>query len=505
MSIICKICNTSFEKIIPWQHLRQHSISSKEYKVLHGEIYSQAVLDKFKDRTPHNKGKPMSEAQKNTLREKAKVRNAEWAERGTNPNVGRVRSEETRNKIKAARAKQTITTESALKAVATKAARGYDLAPFRGRAHTAESKEKISNASKITNQKKSNAANARILEKASNAGLTILNINNQVLDIICTTCNSTFVFTKQNFHDSKFKKTLCPVCNPRTKPVSNGETDLFKFIRSICPDAVQSYRASYHSSEIDVYVPSLNIGFEYNGLYWHSEPVLLANNRSKINDYNKQQAFKSAGTRIIQIFEDEWKNKQEIVKSRISNILGATPERIYARQCTVKEISSSVAATFCDRYHIMGRGRSNIRMGLFFKDELVSVMTFTKSNLSRKLVGWELNRFASITNTTVTGGASKLFSAFLRKEQPSTIVSYSDNRWSDGGIYKSLGFKGVSDGTPSYWYVLPNQTERFHRFGLRKNKNDDPALTEYENRTNQGYYRIWDCGHAKWIWNKNPA
>lgn len=505
MPIICKICNNHFEKIIPWQHLKTHGITSSEYKLQYGDIYSQEVLDKLAAKVPHNKGKAMSVEQKLILSEKAKSRNVAWKESGTNPNKGRVCSKETKNKIKAARAEQIITTESVLKAIATKTARGYDLATFRGKTHTDKTKEKIRNSTIVTNQQKSNSANAKILERATSINLSILNIDSQLLDITCNVCNSKFTFTKQYFHESKFKTTICPACNPRTKTVSKGETEIFKFVQSIFPDAIQSYRASYHTPEIDIFVPTLNIGFEFNGLYWHSEPILLANNQSKIRDYEKQQTFNSVGIRIIQIFEDEWKNKTNIVKSRISNILGVTPRKIYARQCIIKEISSSIAAEFCEQYHIMGKGRSNVRIGLFFKDELVSVMTFTKSNLSRKLVGWELNRFASITNTTVVGGASKLFSAFLRSENPSTIISYSDNRWSSGGVYKSLGFKCVNPGTPSYWYVRPNQLERFHRFGLRKNKNDDQTLSEYENRYNQGYMRIWDCGHAKWIWNKNPA
>jgi hypothetical protein len=40
---------------------------------------------------------------------------------------------------------------------------------------------------------------------------------------------------------------------------------------------------------------------------------------------------------------------------------------------------------------------------------------------------------------------------------------------------------------------------------LRKNPNDDPSLTEWENRKNQGWNRIWDCGHSKWTWVNKKA
>ena len=167
----------------------------------------------------------------------------------------------------------------------------------------------------------------------------------------------------------------------------------------------------------------------------------------------------------------------------------------------VKEISSKQASEFFNDTHIMGNGRSNYRLGLFFNNQLISAMSFSKNNLSRKIDNWELNRFSCLQNYHIMGGAGKLFNQFINNIQPSKIVSYSDNRWSQGLVYEKLGFKKISSGTPNYWYFLPNQN-RIHRFNLRKNSNDNPDQTELENRTAQGYNRVWDSGSAKWIWSK---
>ena len=152
----------------------------------------------------------------------------------------------------------------------------------------------------------------------------------------------------------------------------------------------------------------------------------------------------------------------------------------------------------------MGNGRSNLRYGLFHNDELVSVMTLSKSNISRKVKEWEINRFSSLLGYTIVGGASKLFSHFIKQESPEIVVSYADNRWSRGDLYATLGFERVSEGTPNYWYIPRNSAERIHRYTLRKTTTDDQTLTEYENRLNQGFLRIWDCGSSKWVW-KNPV
>jgi hypothetical protein len=210
--------------------------------------------------------------------------------------------------------------------------------------------------------------------------------------------------------------------------------------------------------------------------------------------------------RLIQIFEDEWINQKDIVKSRVANILGKTSQRIPARQCCVHEISSKEASQFCNSNHIMGSGRSNVRLGLYHGNDLVAVMTFSKNNISRKVTTWELNRYAPKIDLSVVGGASKLFCAFLRLYDPATVISFSDNRWSEGGLYQQLGFEKINSGIPNYWYTLPNTTKRIHRFNLRKTTSDPKDITERELRKQQGYDRIWDSGSSRWQWtNKNGA
>lgn len=512
MSISCAICNQTFEKIIPWQHLRIHGISSAEYKEKYGSLYSPKTLAKFQSRIPHNKGKKVTDpAQLDKIKQAIKQReerfqNGEFS-RGKKKTAEQkqVLSEKTKQY---AASHQEEMRERAKKAVQTKIQNGVDFSgPMRGKKHSDATKQLIRARSKEASRKKSHEANLRILDRISTGNLQLLNsVESWELLLQCNVCRSEFSFTKQYFHLSKFTKELCPVCYPRTQTKSEGERELYQYIQQLYPHAINGYRKSYHSKEIDIFIPELNIGFEFNGLYWHSEPVLLHNNKSPKSDFDKKQEFKLQGIKLIQIFEDEWHTHKEIVKSRIANILRATKENIYARKCIVKEISSKEAADFCNKNHIMGAGRSNIRFGLYFNHKLVSVMTFSQSNISRKVFTWELNRFASQLNTNVIGGASKLFRAFIKHINPTNVISYADNRWSDGNLYKMLGFEKVSDGTPNYWYILPNTCARIHRFSLRKTAADPKNSTEKAVRESQGYSRIWDSGSSKWVWtNKNGA
>lgn len=115
---------------------------------------------------------------------------------------------------------------------------------------------------------------------------------------------------------------------------------------------------------------------------------------------------------------------------------------------------------------------------------------------------WELLRFCSLLNTKIPGAASKLFSYFVKNYNPNTVISFADKRWGSGDVYANMKFTQLDDTKINYWYINFKELKRIHRYSLRKNKFDDPNLTEYQNRLNQGYLRIWDCGNTKWIWKR---
>ena len=233
-------------------------------------------------------------------------------------------------------------------------------------------------------------------------------------------------------------------------------------------------------------------------MYWHSEEYL--NNNYHLN---KTQECEKQSIKLIHIFEDEWLYKQEIVKSRLQNILGLTPNKIYGRKTEIREVSSKITKEFLIDNHIQGNVNSKINLGLYYNDELVSLMTF--GNL-RKSMGstqkddsYELLRFCNKLNTTVIGGADKLLKNFIRLYTPKEIISYADRRWSQGNLYEKLNFTHIHDSKPNYWYILG--TNREYRFKYRKDvlvkEGYDPSKTEHQIMINRGIYRIYDCGNKK--------
>ena len=98
--------------------------------------------------------------------------------------------------------------------------------------------------------------------------------------------------------------------------------------------------------------------------------------------------------------------KKDIVKNKIKNILGLNTKKIYARDCIIREVSAAEKDAFLEINHIQGKDTCCIREGLFYQDELVAVMTFSKPRISlsgtKDKYEYELSRFA--TSINITGG-----------------------------------------------------------------------------------------------------
>lgn len=294
---------------------------------------------------------------------------------------------------------------------------------------------------------------------------------------------------------------------------SKEEINLLNYIKSIYKGEIkENVRGIIPKNEIDIFLPQLKLAIEYNGLYWHSEKA----NRLKDYHINKLKQATLKGIRLIQIFSDEWLNHQEIVKSKLKNILNLATDRIYARNCIIQEITNpQIKNNFLNQYHIQGEDRSKIKLGLFHENNLVGVMTFSNPRValgSRNLHQdgtYELSRFASSIN--IIGGASKLLKYFIKKYTPNTIYSYSDNRWTDpdNNMYLKLGFEKSSQSSPNYFYTK-NFLTRSHRYSFNKFKlkkmGCDVSKTEKDLMKELGYTRIWDCGTTKYVLNiKRPS
>jgi len=270
----------------------------------------------------------------------------------------------------------------------------------------------------------------------------------------------------------------------------NGITNVFTNTRKII------------GKELDIFIPDAKLAIEYNGEYWHHQNVPHIN---KTYHYDKFLECESNGITLLTIFGNSWKHKKDIWKQKILAKLGLAAHRVYARNTTVVELQAKDTKKFLNDYHIQGYCTSQLCYGLEEKGTLVAVMTFSKNRAgigkNRGEDTYELVRYATAKN--VVAGASKLLHHFIKTQKPKIIISYSDNLYSTGSMYKKLGFALEGENKVGYWYYDPKHKKQYHRYNFTKHKlvlaGFDPTKTENQIMSERGFLKIWDCGSRTWI------
>ena len=313
----------------------------------------------------------------------------------------------------------------------------------------------------------------------------------------CPHCNSDFILrnTYYFYNRNKINHEICTNCNPPHKGYSIAEKELLDYVSSIYPRTIiENDRSIIVPYELDIYLPDLHLAIEYNGLYWHSDEM-------KPNNYHRMKSdlCKENGVHLIHVFEDDWVNKQSIIKSVISNFVNnSVNRRIYARKCEVREISDkTLINNFLVSNHLLGRTTFiSYCAGLYYNDELVSLITMHLLKKAERK--WELNRYAIKNGVTIIGGAERLLKHIIQAIDYSSIITYNDNSIFRGLVYKRLGFQFVRTNAPNYMFIQGDCLERFPKQAIRK------WNVGYSREMEQqlGLHRVYNAGNDVYVLNK---
>ena len=301
----------------------------------------------------------------------------------------------------------------------------------------------------------------------------------------------------QTFFDHR-NGSGCKKCGIENRPIINfskAEREIVDFIKSFYKgEIIQNDRKILNGREIDIYIPELKIAFEYDGLFWHNN----------VNNSYKFEKCKKQGVRLIRITEPEWLKNNNKIKNFIKAIFGFSDKKIYARNCVIKEIDNKIYKEFCAENHLQGFSPATVKLGLFFENELVQIMSFGKPRFNKK-VEWELIRECSKLGYFIIGGKEKLLKYFERTYKPKSILSYCEKDKFSGKSYIRNGFKLYKESQPSYTYYYKHDYISLSRLNFQKHKlknlleSFDENLTEWENMKNNGYMRLFDYGNFVFI------
>ena len=298
---------------------------------------------------------------------------------------------------------------------------------------------------------------------------------------------------------------------------SSMEVEIYEFLLKFLDPAeiVCNCRSEITPLELDFYIPKYKFAIECDPTVTHNSSFPDPWGTSKPPSYhkNKTDLCEKNNIFLFHVFGYEWSSKKDIIKSMIQNVLSRNSIKIYARKCKVDIVCDSDCRRFLNQNHRQGYAASKINLGLYYDEKLVSLMTFgpARSTLGRLASDndvWELIRFCNIKDTTVVGGASKLFKYFTQNFHFSKIVSFSDRAHTRGRLYEFLGFyKIYRYSYPSYVWVSVLDDSYYSRVTCQKRNliklfNDDTI--DVENKTERqimeehGYARVYDSGVIRW-------
>jgi predicted DNA-binding protein YlxM (UPF0122 family) len=283
---------------------------------------------------------------------------------------------------------------------------------------------------------------------------------------------------------------------------SKFEKEVERYLKTIYNDTILVNDRTY-KRELDFYIPDKETAIECDGLYYHSFNEIPT---AKQKNYHrlKTKLCRDNNIRLFHILECEWVDpvKQQIWKSMLSNNLqDGVNTKLFARKCKCSPIEdTTIIRDFYNYNHLQGFVGSALHIGLSFNERLLSCMSFTRIDGDN----WMLTRYATELNCNVVGGASKLFSYFIKNYNPKLVTTFADLRYSYGKLYEVLGFKAVKEVKPRYCYTDCKKLihrRNFQKKNLQKLLKElyDPNLTEFENVFNNTRYRvIYDAGKIKY-------
>lgn len=313
--------------------------------------------------------------------------------------------------------------------------------------------------------------------------------------------------------DHLAKSSGCPRC-ARENAAGKDEKELANWIESFGLRVIRNDREVLNGLEIDIYLPDLMIGIECHGAYWHQDNKLVHPRSHE----TKSLLAKSKGIRLLTVWDFDWNKNRKLVQSHIMHQLRINQaNKINARNCTIITIDSKAASVFYAQTHIQGAAwRAIANYALLFKGNIVACMSFSQGSSRRGKSGqdeWELLRFS--TDGIVRGGASRLFSAFVRNYRPEIVWSFSDRQHFDGNLYPKLGFQEDGQVAADYRVYHQGKDKIWHKSAWQRrhiptrlaelgitdhfDPETDPR-TEREMQALARCIRIMDSGKIRWKW-----
>lgn len=309
----------------------------------------------------------------------------------------------------------------------------------------------------------------------------------QRLELRCTKCNSIQIKNLAMLD----RGPICFVCNPKS---SQGEREILEYVRSLGVNAISGDRTVIAPKELDIWVPEHHLAIEYNGLYWHSSEMKTE------QKYHQQKvaACSSVGVRLLSVYEDEWRDKRQLVEAMIKHRLGLVTNKLHARKLSIVELTNAQAFQFFDHNHLEGHVRASVIYGLVHDGKLMAAMSL-RTPFHKQYQGmYEVARCCIASDVIIRGWLGKLTSVCVQRAKTDGkqgLMTYVDNRVGMGSGYAASDWKLINPDTgPRFWWT--DFIRRYNRFKIKADSTK--GITQAQAALDAGVVPIWGCSNSLW-------
>lgn len=308
------------------------------------------------------------------------------------------------------------------------------------------------------------------------------------VDLICLKCQNK---CQKTLHATMYG-SQCPTCNPpwQYMPVSKWQQEIFDYVSTLTTDVVLNDRKVLDGKELDIYVPSHKFAIECNGIYWHSQAVgQYDKNHAEV----KRKLACASNINLLTIFEDEWRDKKDILKSMIQHRLNKSKMTVPARKCTIQLVKPIQLRDFFNQNHIDGYVKSSYGLALMLENKIIAACTLRWAKNYSDKATIEIARLCFLKDHHIQGGLSKLITNAKKvalKQNATKLVTYTDGRFGGRG-YLNAGIQFEKETVPRFWWT--DFKQRYDRFKFRADKSKN--LSELQIAKQAGVTKIYGCSN----------
>ena len=282
----------------------------------------------------------------------------------------------------------------------------------------------------------------------------------------------------------------CLKCYPLPFKKSTKQCDVYNYIKSIYSGEVRfNDRTQIHPYEIDIYLPALKIGIEFDGLYWHSE--LGGANRMALA--YKTKLCKDKGISLIHLYEDEWDNRKTQCKARLKEIV-CIHKTIEQNDAQIIYLDYDAMQRFLDKNSndLFAKASNWKNIGVVVDGVLVSGMALSKTD--GKLV---IGSFCNVASNEHIDCTEMLINYAIedvaQKHSLQTIQISIDNRWPISHRWLDQ-FQFVKQTRPAFWLINSQIEWKRCNKGIDRN-----SLKPYGIKENESIQRFMDANNMTFI------